>query len=263
MNKSEIILPQLSSSSLFVRGAVWLASNQHFNLASWHYQFADRPGSFVRALLDPVLFKGLSALSLRHSSAPANESLPIYSPVASFASFSLSPRRIRCLFFVFLFKSMNREVAALQVEFTRSYLRAHCLSLSLSALFLLQHIEGEVHLWTRSEVHPSVAAFPWQRCRNVSCLHVLWGWCHGLSQVRGVPKCSGIFCNREQRRDVMDLVYVLEIPSFNLFIESRKVDGALFSSYVPTHAQFATGQLYWCCSVPSDRLEDIVTLCTY
>lgn len=27
---------------------------------------------------------------------------------------------------------MNREVAALQVEFTRSYLRAHCLSLSLS-----------------------------------------------------------------------------------------------------------------------------------
>ena len=61
----------------------------------------------------------------------------------------------------------------------------------------------------------------------------------------------------------MDLVYVLEIPSFNLFIESQKVDRALFSSYVPTHAQFATGQLYWCCSVQSDRLEDIVTLCTY
>ena len=63
----------------------------------------------------------------------------------------------------------------------------------------------------------------------------------------------------------MDLVYVLEIPSFNLFIESRKVDGAcsLFSSYVPTHAQFATGQLYWCCSVQSDQPKDIVTLCTY
>ena len=103
MNKSEIILPQLSSSSLFVRGAVGLASNQHFNLASWHYQFADRPGSFVRALLDPVLFKGLSALSLRHSSAPANESLPIYSPVASFASSSLSPRRIRCVCFFLFF----------------------------------------------------------------------------------------------------------------------------------------------------------------
>ncbi len=38
---------QSSSPSLFVQEAVGLASNQHFNLASWHYQFTDRQVSFV------------------------------------------------------------------------------------------------------------------------------------------------------------------------------------------------------------------------
>lgn len=48
---------------------------------------------------------------------------------------------------VFRFKSMNSVVAALQVEFTRSYLRARRrLTVSLCVVSLAKHIEGEVHL---------------------------------------------------------------------------------------------------------------------
>lgn len=38
--------PQSSSPSFFVQEAVGTAANQHFNLASWHYQFTDRLDSF-------------------------------------------------------------------------------------------------------------------------------------------------------------------------------------------------------------------------
>lgn len=79
--------PQSSSPSLFVQEAEGPSSNQHFNLASWHYQFTDRLVSFVLLWIQFYLKASRPSLFLSVAfCSPVNETLPIYSTVASFTS---------------------------------------------------------------------------------------------------------------------------------------------------------------------------------
>lgn len=80
--------PQSSSPSFFVQEAVGTAANQHFNLASWHYQFTDRLDSFC-ALSGIQFYLNVSRPSLGVFSAfssPMNETPSAYSTVYQFIS---------------------------------------------------------------------------------------------------------------------------------------------------------------------------------